>query len=420
MLRATFLTLAVSSLIPFGPPGCPLTTISQDGSPPPTERGTIQTTAQAPESAAIGETVLLEATATAELDGGAISYAWLQTAGAGVQIATADQAVASFAAPSLPYAQILRFMVTTYNEAGAVGRAEASVTIAGDPNYDPLSGAVGGTPVSEGPIARAGMDRSVLPGETVGLDGSRSVGENLTYRWRQITGTPVELTGADIMWATFTAPAYEPGRGNVLEFELVVTDESGRTSSDRVTVTIRDPDTTPQVRVSTSMGDIILELDREKAPITVENFLRYVDEQFYDGTIIHRVVADFVVQGGGYLPGLEEKEPRDPIVSEADNGLSNERGTVAMARMTEPDSATSQFYINLKDNPDLDHSTSSPGYTVFGRVVSGTDVVDSIAEVETELRDGFADVPVEDIVVHSVQRVSSLRTIGKGDESGDQ
>lgn len=223
------------------------------------------------------------------------------------------------------------------------------------------------------------------------------------------------------MWATFTAPAYEPGRGNVLEFELLVTDESGRTSSDRVTVTIRDPDTTPQVRISTSMGDIILELDRKKAPITVENFLQYVDEEFYDGTIIHRVIPDFVVQGGGYLPDLEEKETRDEIVSEADNGLSNERGTVAMARMQDPDSATSQFYINLKDNPDLDHTTSSPGYTVFGHVVSGMNVVDSMADVETGSRDGFVDVPLEDIVVHSIQRISSLGTTGNGgDTSGRQ
>lgn len=166
---------------------------------------------------------------------------------------------------------------------------------------------------------------------------------------------------------------------------------------------VTDP-TVPGVRVTTSLGEFVIELDPESAPVTVENFLQYVDDDFHDGTIFHRVVADFVVQGGGMGPDLVEKETRDPITNESYNGLSNVRTTVAMARTDDPNSATAQFYINVVDNLDLDASPGSLGYTVFGRVIEGMDVVDEIAAVATEERNNLTDIPVEDVIIENVER----------------
>ncbi len=157
-----------------------------------------------------------------------------------------------------------------------------------------------------------------------------------------------------------------------------------------------------QVRLSTSLGDIVLELDSQSAPNTVANFLQYVDDGFYDGTIFHRVIDGFMIQGGGMEPGLRQKKTRAPVANEATNGLSNEAGTVAMARTSDPHSATAQFFINVKDNDFLDHTMPSPqgwGYCVFGRVVTGMEVVDAIKAVKTATRGGMQDVPVEDVVI---------------------
>src|SRR5262249_22901351 len=135
----------------------------------------------------------------------------------------------------------------------------------------------------------------------------------------------------------------------------------------------------PVVIIDTSMGTIKAELYESRAPITVKNFLAYVDEHFYDGTIFHRVMPDFMIQGGGFLPGMEEKKDKyAPIKNESHNGLTNDRGTLAMARTPDPDSATAQFFINVKDNPSLNLSTRDAGYAVFGRVIEGMDVVDKI------------------------------------------
>lgn len=163
--------------------------------------------------------------------------------------------------------------------------------------------------------------------------------------------------------------------------------------------------TTLHAHVKTSLGEFVIELDSARAPITVANFAQYVEDDFYDGTILHRVVADFVVQGGGLTPDLVQKETRAPIINESFNGLSNLRGTVAMARTDDPDSATSQFFVNLVDNPDLDATLGQAGYAVFGQVVEGMDVVDRIAAVPTEERDGFTDVPVEDVVIEDVELI---------------
>jgi len=157
----------------------------------------------------------------------------------------------------------------------------------------------------------------------------------------------------------------------------------------------------PMVLISTSQGDIKLELYEEKAPITVENFLSYVKEGFYDGTIFHRVINNFMVQGGGFTADMKQKPTKAPIKNEADNGLKNDRGTIAMARTAVIDSATSQFFINHRDNSFLNHGERDFGYAVFGKVVDGIEVVDKIAAVQT--RPG--DVPVETVSVLSIKTI---------------
>jgi cyclophilin family peptidyl-prolyl cis-trans isomerase len=157
----------------------------------------------------------------------------------------------------------------------------------------------------------------------------------------------------------------------------------------------------PQVVMETSLGTVKLELDEAKAPVTVANFLSYVDEKFYDNTVFHRVIPDFMIQGGGFLTGLRQKTTKAPIKNESPNGLSNVRGTIAMARTNNPDSATAQFFINVVDNS---HSLDRPRYCVFGKVIEGMDVVDKIKAVATERRGLHENVPVKDVVITSVRR----------------
>jgi len=156
------------------------------------------------------------------------------------------------------------------------------------------------------------------------------------------------------------------------------------------------------VIMETSMGTIELELDSEKAPVTVANFVEYASDGHFEGTIIHRVIPGFMIQGGGMTSDGIERPTRDPILLESRNGLRNVRGTIAMARTNVPDSATSQFFINLVDNPFLDYSSGNDGYAVFGRVVEGMDVVDAIAGVRTSSRGPFDDWPVQDVVIQKV------------------
>jgi cyclophilin family peptidyl-prolyl cis-trans isomerase len=167
-------------------------------------------------------------------------------------------------------------------------------------------------------------------------------------------------------------------------------------------------DKNPVVLLETSMGNIKIELYPDKAPITVKNFLAYVDDKFYDGVIFHRVIPNFMIQGGGFTPGMEEKKTKDPIKNESRNGLENKRGTIAMALKPRlPDSGTDQFFINLKDNVDLDKANFPDGfgYCVFGKVIDGMDVVDKISSVKTARKGAHSDVPVQDIVMKSVRRV---------------
>lgn len=163
----------------------------------------------------------------------------------------------------------------------------------------------------------------------------------------------------------------------------------------------------PQVVFETSAGDVRIELYPEDAPVTVDNFLTYVDDGFFNGTVFHRVIPGFVIQGGGFDADMNRRATREPILNEADNGLRNERGTLSMARTQVRDSATSQFFVNLADNPFLDHGERDFGYAVFARVVDGMDVVDRIAAGETTRRNGMADVPVEPVVVERARRVDS-------------
>lgn len=159
------------------------------------------------------------------------------------------------------------------------------------------------------------------------------------------------------------------------------------------------------ITLKTNLGDIKLKLDFEKAPITAENFIKYAKEGFYDGTIFHRVIKGFMAQGGGFSSGMAEKTPRESIQNEANNGLSNKRGTIAMARTNDPHSASAQFFINLSDNDFLDHkneSTSGWGYCVFGEVIEGMDIVDKMTSIATGRMGFHDDVPKEEIIIEKV------------------
>lgn len=158
-------------------------------------------------------------------------------------------------------------------------------------------------------------------------------------------------------------------------------------------------DTLPKVRMVTSQGAFVLQLRPDVAPATVKNFLQYVRDGFYNGTVFHRVIPGFMIQGGGFTPTLSRKMPRDPIANEATQSLPNLRGTIAMARTNDPDSATSQFFINVANNDFLNAGVRGPGYAVFGKVIEGMGVVDSIAKVETGYSRGMADVPKDPVII---------------------
>jgi cyclophilin family peptidyl-prolyl cis-trans isomerase len=163
------------------------------------------------------------------------------------------------------------------------------------------------------------------------------------------------------------------------------------------------------VRFETSHGEFTVELFAKEAPATVENFLRYVDEGFFAGTIFHRVIPGFMIQGGGLTADLGQKATHSPVRNEADNGLKNSRGTLSMARTNDPHSATAQFFVNLADNAFLDASGRQAGYAVFGRVSEGMEVIDRIAAVGTGRRKGHDDVPLEDVTIVSARRVDAAK-----------
>ena len=175
-------------------------------------------------------------------------------------------------------------------------------------------------------------------------------------------------------------------------------------------------DVSNQVKIETSLGDIVIQLDSAAAPVTVANFLSYVQSGFYDSTIFHRVIPGFMVQGGGYNAAMTEKKTQAPIQNEAGNGLKNDRGTVAMARTNDPNSATAQFFINVVNNGFLNHTANTPdgwGYCVFGKVIKGMDVVDSIVKTPTGNRGPFSDVPVTPIVINKASVVAGASATAK-------
>lgn len=161
------------------------------------------------------------------------------------------------------------------------------------------------------------------------------------------------------------------------------------------------------IRFETTLGNFTVEFYEKEAPVTVANFLRYVDDGFFDGTVFHRIVPGFVIQGGGFTGDMEQKRTQPPIKNEADNGLKNARGSLSMARTNDVNSATSQFFVNLKDNDFLDHKRGNFGYAVFARVTEGMEVIDKIAAVETGRKRGFDDVPVEPVIMKSVRTVAA-------------
>jgi cyclophilin family peptidyl-prolyl cis-trans isomerase len=163
------------------------------------------------------------------------------------------------------------------------------------------------------------------------------------------------------------------------------------------------------IRFETSHGDFTVELYEEDAPQTVANFLRYVDEGFFDGTIFHRIVPGFVIQGGGLISDMSQKKTHPPVKNEAGNGVRNQRGTLSMARTDEIHSATSQFFVNLSDNDFLDQRPGQYGYAVFGHVTEGMDVIDKIAKVPTGKRKGHSDVPTQDVTIKSARRLDAAK-----------
>lgn len=169
--------------------------------------------------------------------------------------------------------------------------------------------------------------------------------------------------------------------------------------------------TSTRVKLETSEGTIVLELDVTKAPLSVANFMKYVSTGYYDGTIFHRVIKDFMIQGGGFTPEMERKEGNSTIINEADNGLKNLRGTIAMARTNDPHSASAQFFINVVDNPFLDHKSKTPrgwGYAVFGKVIKGMNVIDKIRNIPTGPNGPFpTDVPVKMVLIHNATIVEA-------------
>jgi cyclophilin family peptidyl-prolyl cis-trans isomerase len=186
-------------------------------------------------------------------------------------------------------------------------------------------------------------------------------------------------------------------------------EKTNKTEADKKTVNLERNIVKSQsnvVKLETSMGNIVIELNEQAAPVTVRNFLGYVEAGFYDGTIFHRVIPGFMIQGGGFTPQMMQKKTLDPIINEARNALTNKRGTIAMARGPEPNSATAQFFINHRDNDFLDYiDDDRPGYAAFGKVIEGMDVVDAIALVETTTRNKMEDVPLEPVVIISARIV---------------
>lgn len=341
-----------------------------------------------------GDSVDLEATS----NGGAgdIAFQWRQTAGPAVTIAEPNSATPTFQAPdNLDTDTTLTFEVTASDNADDSTTDTVNVLVAA------------------GLTALAGDDQTVDPGIEVTLSG-QALGDSttFTYAWTQTGGPAVTLTDADTATATFTAPLVV--QNATLTFQLEVTDDQSASATDTVTVLVD----VPLVRFATTMGEFVILLRPDAAPKGVENFLRYVNEGFYEGLTFHRVIPESdpdnsfaIVQGGGWYPDLSQTARHEPIPIESDNGLENDRGTVAYARTADPNSATSEFFVNITDNPQFTYpNPDGYGYAVFGRVVEGMDVVDAINQVPTDSMQApwppnptFQNVPITPVIINEVR-----------------
>ena len=339
-------------------------------------------------------TVELDASGTTDPDGDALTFHWEQVAGAPVELSNAETARATFRAPIVAVDTVLSFQVLVVDARGACSAENVNVTV-------------------RVKAIRAGNDKIVGPRLKVNLRGyNRGIGGHVTYAWRQIVGPAVTLSGADTLETSFISPEVE--EDTVLTFELTGTNQLGVTDSDTVDVTVKVGPL--HVRFKTTMGEFVILLRPDRAPVTVANFLDYVNFGFYVGLTIHRVIPaetlpGGIVQGGGWDVNLNSPPRFPPIELESNNGLSNVRGSVAMARLSAPDTATSEFYVNTDDNLDLDYDNppGSLGYAVFGEIVERMDVIDAMSHVETTSRPApwnpgvtFYDLPVVPILIEAV------------------
>lgn len=383
-VQVATLTFELTVLDRFGGLSRASTTVSvaaPDNSPPVANAGPDQIRL-------ISELVVLDGTASSDPDpGDTLSYEWTQIGGAPRALSSTTIARPTFTAPAVGDTLTFELRVTDSRGGQATDRVVIEIN----------------TP----PVADPGDNRLVPSKINARLRGGDShdpdSGDTLTYEWTQSAGVSVQLSASNIAEPTFVVP----DTAGPLAFLLRVTDNRGASSTASVTITVaRDPN----VRLHTSMGDIVLDMLTDEAPITTANFYQYVEDGFYDGTIFHRVVVTpdpFVIQGGGFLPSLDRQQGLRPAIkNEFGADRSNVRGTVAMAKLSgDPDSATSQFFINLADNSaNLD--AQNGGFTVFARVIEGMEtVVDAISQVATENRAGpggitFQNIPVVDVLIN--------------------
>jgi hypothetical protein len=289
-------------------------------------RGVLTVTIDAHEgSVAVGEIVTLSASVSETTTG--TLFSWVQTAGLGVVISGAETSTAQFTAPSFAADTSLSFVVTVSADGNAVGQATVTVMVSADPNFgidpnDPTN-----------PEADAGADLSEAERVEMTLTAEASTGLGITYEWEQTGGEQVSIEDPNQPEIRFETPEFVSGGENTLQFQLTVTDDQGRKDRDEIVVTVTEV-ALPRVEIATSLGAVVVELEEELAPLHTANFLMYVDNDFYPGTIFHRVVNGpdiFVVQGGGFDENLEQKDPNDPVQLEADNGLLNVEGSLGAA-----------------------------------------------------------------------------------------
>lgn len=353
-------------------------------------------TASAGEDQSVLEETVVTLTGTAGDGFGTRTASWTQKSGPAAQLADANAISTTFTAPSVAEPTTLTFELTVSDGSGATITDTVEVTVVASLTAD------------------AGGVVTVYPGAQVALQGSVvGGGGQVTYSWQQTDGESVTLTDANTATPSFSAPEGEDDK--TLVFELTVTDPNSDTDVDTVTITVH----APRVRFATTMGEFVILLRPDKAPIGVQNFMRYVNEDFYQGLIMHRVIQDFMAQGGGWPPDFSQMERHDGIQIESNNGLSNVRASVAYARTSDPNSATSEFFVNLVDNTlagaqdgnaNLDYvDAQNPGYAVFGRIIEGMAVIDAMAQVATHSvqipwnpSTTFDNVPVTAIVFNEV------------------